>query len=175
MGVSCSWRRLLLPTLLFAINECGQTIRLFTLLVVHERFELHEHLRRRSARWLHRLELVAALHWISLACSVAWPEGIFGPAPPPAGVLLALPSACLVALTSLELLPGDASELQAMLRDAARVNVKGDLQHLVSGNSWCSYRTAIEQPQRYSRGPLALQPLALRTCELQLLSMSRVT
>ena len=31
---SCGWRRLLLPCLLFALNECGQTFRLLALLRV---------------------------------------------------------------------------------------------------------------------------------------------
>ena len=55
---SCAWRRLLLPTLLFALRECAQTARLLALLVVHEgRTTAHEHLRLRSYRWFHRLEV----------------------------------------------------------------------------------------------------------------------
>lgn len=142
MRTHSGWQRLLLPTLLFALNECGQTIRLFTLLVVHEGFSLHEHLRLRSAHWLHRLELFAALHWVGLAGAVLLPGSVFGAAPPPASVLLALPCACLVAITVLEQLPGDASELDVLLRHSARANVKGDLAHLCSGNSW--YRGLLD-------------------------------
>jgi hypothetical protein len=47
MGASCAWRRLLLPCLLFAVQECGQYLRLIILLLVHEGYRLHEHLRKR--------------------------------------------------------------------------------------------------------------------------------
>ena len=166
MAGARGWRRLLLPVLLFALNECCQTIRLFVLLVVHERYAQHEHLRLRSAHWLHRLELAAALHWMTLAAHalastlvataldssllswlIGWAafvlgDGLFGPPPPRVGVLLGLPAACLVGVTWLEQLPGNASEIKVLLRNAARVNEPGDLKHLVSGNAW--YRGLLD-------------------------------
>ena len=63
---SSGWRRLLLPALFFAVQEVGHNFRLLALMLVHEGFALHERLRRRSARWLHRLELVSSLHWVTL-------------------------------------------------------------------------------------------------------------
>lgn len=156
MRAHCGWQRLLLPTLLFALNECGQTIRLFTLLVVHEGFAIHEHLRLRSAHWLHRLELFAALHWIGLAGAVVLPGDVFGAPPPPTGILLALPCACLVAITCLEQLPGDVSELLVLLRHSARAKAAGDLQHLCSGNSWCAVMPRVEN--RPSLPPPLLSP-----------------
>ncbi len=199
MAGARGWRRLLLPVLLFALNECSQTIRvcswasnlsgswpgwrssathsgdqvapeqLLVLLVAHERYAVHERLRLRSAHWLHRLELAAALHWMTLAAAVVastsgqlvgkasnsswlswlfgWAafvlgDGLFGPPPPRVGVLLGLPAACLVGITWLEQLPGDASEVKVLLREAARVNEPGDLKHLVSGNAW--YRGLLD-------------------------------
>ena len=153
MGSSRGWRRLLLPTALFAAQEAGQTLRLILLLIVNEGYSMHEHLRKRSARWLHRLELCAAVHWLSLAvavaaaaalgnaerasCSAAADASSASSAPPPSvGVLVVLPTACLTALTFLEQLPGDASEILTLLADSTRASVPGDLRHLVSGNSW---------------------------------------
>ena len=127
------------------------------LLIVHEgQLARHQYFRQRSARWLHRLEVVSALHWVSLAVAVAWPDGTFGPPPPFQGILLGLPAACLVAITCLEQLPGDAtSDSRLLLRGAARASQPGDLQHLISSNAW--YRGLLDllviDPERLASGP----------------------
>ena len=111
-------------------------------MLVHEGFALHERLRGRSAFWLHRLELGAALHWVTLALALAFDaSSVFGAPPPPVGVLLHLPAACLVCVTVLEQLPGDESEIAVLLRAAARVSAPGDLRHMCS-NSW--YRGLLD-------------------------------
>ena len=52
-----------------------------------------EYMRVRSAHWLQRLELLAALNWIGLAGAVLAPDSGLGTSPPPVGTLLALPYA----------------------------------------------------------------------------------
>ena len=144
MASSSGWRRLLLPALFFAVQEVGHNVRLLGLMLVHEGFALHERLRGRSAFWLHRLELGAALHWVTLALALAFDStasSVFGAPPPPVGVLFHLPAACLVCVTVLEQLPGDESEIAVLLRAAARVSAPGDLRHLCS-NSW--YRGLLD-------------------------------
>ena len=142
MASSSGWRRLLLPALFFAVQEVGHNVRLLALMLVHEGFALHERLRGRSAFWLHRLELGAALHWVTLALALAFDaSSVFGAPPPPVGVLLHLPAACLVCVTVLEQLPGDESEIAVLLRAAARVSAPGDLRHMCS-NSW--YRGLLD-------------------------------
>ena len=142
MASSSGWRRLLLPALFFAVQEVGHNVRLLALMLVHEGFALHERLRGRSAFWLHRLELGAALHWVTLALALAFDaSSVFGAPPPPVGVLLHLPAACLVCVTILEQLPGDESEIAVLLRAAARVSAPGDLRHMCS-NSW--YRGLLD-------------------------------
>jgi len=142
MASSSGWRRLLLPALFFAVQEVGHNVRLLALMLVHEGIALHERLRGRSAFWLHRLELGAALHWVTLALALAFDaSSVFGAPPPPVGVLLHLPAACLVCVTVLEQLPGDESEIAVLLRAAARVSAPGDLRHMCS-NSW--YRGLLD-------------------------------
>ena len=121
------------------MQEVGHTVRLLALMLVHEGFALHERVRARSAFWLHRLELGAALHWITLALALAFE--VFGAPPPPVGVLCHAPAACLVCVTVLEQLPGDESEIAILLRAAARVSAPGDLRHMCS-NSW--YRGLLD-------------------------------
>lgn len=135
MARSCGWRRLLFPCLLLALNEFLQTLRLFILLIISEE-KMHERYRRRSAHWLHLLELFAALHWITLAAAVLYEGRTTNSSPPHAGVLFGFPVACLVGVTYLEHLPGDLTDVGVLIRNAARVLQPGDLQHLISGNSW---------------------------------------